>query len=239
MVRDTNTHYGMGQTLDFNPIFSPALSWVKYKVMGANTVFLLKMGIMSLPIGKNSRVSATLNLVQTKKIHDLGNPTSIRGLQAFENEQDAASFLDVMTKSSTCSWNYMISDPKISLAAETLVGKTHKHKIESSSFGIKTNTYSAEDFKVYLMKPHYSLERQQKALELTREKNNEHDKICSSDILDILSFNDNTEKSITRYPNPEDVESAATLGFYSTEGPRKGFFGMGNPKDSPWGRIPL
>ncbi|TFG04672.1 MAG: hypothetical protein EU539_10405, partial [Promethearchaeota archaeon] len=65
-VRDTNNHYVMGQTMDFNPIFSPALSWVKYKVMGANTVFLLKMGIMSLPIGKNSRVSATLNLVQTK-----------------------------------------------------------------------------------------------------------------------------------------------------------------------------
>lgn len=96
-------HNIIGQNMDFGFIFYPTVSWVKYKVAGKNTVFSLRVGAMSLAIGKNRKVASTMTLVQTWKVAEFGVPTTIKARIAFETCRTAKDFLAVMISSSVFS----------------------------------------------------------------------------------------------------------------------------------------
>lgn len=238
-ARNSKYRYSIGQTMDFGIYFKDTLSWVKYKIPGNYMSFMLFMGSAALPIGKSQKVSCTLNLVQTWKLAEFGIPTSIKAQIAFENSKSAENFLSLMCSSYCASWNYIVADHKTTITAETAPSIALKDIIVRGEFGVKTNTYTKEQLIIFLLNPYFSVARQAKAEELTQNKLNEDGKLSAEDIIHILSYYDGTDASITRYPSPADPTLTCTLAFYSTEGMRKGSFGLGNPKDNPAGKIPL
>ena len=232
----------LGQTMDFGLAFYPTLSWVKYKVADKNMVFSLRMGAMSLTIGKNKKVTSTMTLVQTWKVGDFGVPTTIKTRIAFETCNTALEFSDIMTSSCCCGWNYIITDRKgTMIATESLSGIVINEQIKGRIFAVKTNTYTNEALKPFLVDPYYSLERQTKAEELTQYKLNEDRRVSIFGLMEILSYYDGTDSSITRMPDLNDPLSVCTEAFFSvnTRCSKRGFFGIGNPLLDEWGRIPI
>ncbi len=239
-AKNSKTSVTIGQTMDFGLLFYPTLNFVKHTVIGKQTAFSLRMGAAVLPIGKNRRVSSTVNLVQTWKVAEFGIPTCIKSRIAFETCKTAKEFSELMTSSYCCSWNYMFSDKRGNLiVSETIPSLKIEETINKHGFAVRTNTYISEELKIFLLDPLFSIERQQKAEELTQQELNEDGKLSVKELMNILSYYDGTEASICRYPIPNDLTSVCTLAFFVSQGCRKGYFGIGNTRDSDWGRIPL
>lgn len=238
-VKNSKRNSVIGQNIDFGYAFKPTLAWVKYKIFGRQTVFSLRMGASELPIGKSRIVSALVTLVQTWKIHQFGIPTGIKSRIAFETARNSQKFLEIMTTTYCCSWNYIISDIRgTTFGIETIIGTTITEELEKNDYGIRTNTYVSDELKQYLLNPAFSMNRQKKAVELTLEKI-QNRKVKIEDILEILSYNDGSDSSICRYPDPNDPTLTLTEAFFCTSGIRNGYFGIGNAKDNSWGRIPI
>jgi hypothetical protein len=239
-IKNTKWHATIGQNMDFGIIFLPTLAYVKYTVMGKQAVFSLRMGASTLAIGKNKRVSSTLTLVQTWKMANFGTPTGIKARIAFENCKTASEFFEVMTSSYCASWNYVISDFKGNIiAAETLPDSVIVKDLKFGETAVRTNTYISEALKMFLIDSTYSLPRQMKAEELLKTKQESKWIVREKDLMDILCFYDGTDASICRFPDSVDPTYVCTEAFFVSSGVRKGYFGIGNPIQSTWGRIPI
>ena len=159
----------LGQSMDFGYIFKDTLSYVKYKVKGKPTVFALKMGAMQLPVCKNRRVSSTITLVQTVVQGEINIPIMIKGKMAIENSKTALEFQDIMTSNGFCSsWNWIVGDRYGNLIATESIPISYVENLPTQ-FVVRTNTYLSPFFKPYLLNPVYSINRQNKAEELTLE----------------------------------------------------------------------
>ena len=239
-IKNTKWHATIGQNMDFGLLFLPTLAYVKYTVMGKQAVFSLRMGASTLAIGKNKRVSSTLTLVQAWKMANFGTPTGIKAQIAFENCKSASEFFEVMTTSYCASWNYIISDFKGNvIAAETLPDSAIAKSLKFGETAVRTNTYISGALKMFLIDPTYSIPRQMKAEELLKTKQESKWIVREKDLIDILCFHDGTDASICRFPNPVDPTYVCTEAFFVSSGVRKGYFGIGNPIQSTWGRIPI
>jgi hypothetical protein len=197
---------------------------------------------MSLAIGKNRKVASTMTLVQTWKVGEFGVPTTIKARIAFETCKTAKDFLAVMTSSACCGWNFIITDRRgIMIATETLSGFTINEEIKGKDFVVKANTYINDELKIFLLDSSYSLARLAKGEELTQAKLEEDGKVSVLDLIEILSYYDGTDASITRLPDPYDPISFCTEAFFvvNVGRSRRGLFGIGNPLLNEWGRIPL
>ena len=227
----------LGQSMDFGYIFKDTLSFVKYKVKGKPTVFALKMGAMQLPLGKNRRVSSTITLVQTVVQGEINIPTMIKGKMAIENSKTAKEFQDIMTSSGFCSsWNWIIGDRYGNIFATESIPSSYIENLPTE-FTVRTNTYLSPYFKPYLLNSEYSIKRQNKAEQLTLEAVD--DSVLSlNEFMEILSYNDGTDSSICRYPNPLNPTDTATLAFFGAK-KRHGYFGLGNPVEDSWGILPI
>ena len=198
------------------------------------------MGASTLAIGKNKRVSSTITLVQTWKMANFGVPTGIKARIAFENCKSASEFFKVMTSSYCASWNYIISDSKGNvLAAETLPGSSIIKNLKFGENAVRTNTYISEDLKMFLIDPTYSIPRQMKAEELLNSKQESKWFVREKDLMAILCYYDGTEASVCRFPDPVDPTHVCTEAFFVSSGVRMGYFGIGNPIQNTWGRIPI
>ena len=240
LIKNTKWHVTIGQNMDFGLIFLPTLSYVKHTVMGKQAVFSLRMGASTLAIGKNKRVSCTQTLVQTWKMANFGTPTGIKARIAFENCKSASKFFQVMTSSYCASWNYIISDFKGNVVAtETLPDSFIIQSLKFGDTAVRTNTYISEELKVFLIDPTYSVSRQIKAEELLKLKQESKCIVREKDLMFILSYYDGTDASICRFPDPADPSSICTEAFFVSSGVRRGYFGIGNPIQCSWGRIPI
>lgn len=229
-VKNRNSHFIHGQTMDFGLIFKPTLVWVHHKIIGKEEVFALRMGASTLAIGKSRKVSCTLNLVQTWKSGDFGIPTSIKCRFAFENCKNAGKFLSIMISSFCASWNYIISDKKGTiLTVESVPGIAVINKVNKNNFAVKTNLYTTEQLKLFLIDPFYSLARQQKAEQLIKAKLTQKRNFRIQDGITVELYYDGSDASICRYPNPYDPLSIATLASFTTSFWKKGYFGIGTP----------
>jgi len=217
----------IGQNLDFGVVFSPSISWIKYKVANSPNVFCLMLGSAKLPSGKNEYVICTTNLVQTIAPGSFGMPYSICSRLAFETSKTAKDFLNkVICK--TSSWNYIVlNNPykyrnAVPIGVESLNGYCVFE--EGTQFVVRTNTFVSTSLKPYLINQEYSFERQERATELIKEDNGRFTlKDCGellSDELIVKSFSGNIYDTIT-------------LAFFFSNG-RITYFGIGNPKDSEW-----
>lgn len=238
-VKNRNSHFIHGQTMDFGLIFQPTLVWVRHKIIGKEEVFALRMGASTLAIGKSRKVSCTLNLVQTWKSGDFGIPTSIKCRIAFENCKNAPNFLSIMISSYCASWNYIISDKKGTiLTVETVPGISTINKVDKDNFAVKTNLYTTEQLKIFLVDPSYSLARQQKAEQLIQAKLTQKRNFRIQDGISIESYYDGSDASICRYPDPYEPLSIATLASFTTSFWKNGYFGIGTP-DNLLEKIPI
>ncbi len=239
-VKNTKWQVTIGQNMDFGLAFLPTLSYVKHTVMGKQAVFSLRMGASTLAIGKNKRVSSTLTLVQTWKMANFGTPTGIKARMAFENCKSASKFLEIMTSSYCASWNYIISDFKGNvIASETLPESFIVQNLKFGESAVRTNTYISEELKLFLIDQSYSISRQMKAEKLIEEKQESKWIIRERDLMTILRYYDGTDASICRFPNPTDPTYICTEAFFVSAGVRRGYFGIGNPIQNSWGRIPI
>ena len=240
VVKNTNWHVTIGQNMDFGLIFLPTLSYVKHTVMGKQAVFSLRMGASTLAIGKNKKVSSTLTLVQIWKMANFGTPTGIKARIAFENSKSASEFFKIMTSSYCASWNYIISDFKGTvIVSETLPNSFIVKNLKFGETAVRTNTYISEELKPFLIDPTYSVSRQMKAEELLKEKKESKWIVREKDFMTILSYYDGTVSSICRLPDPVDPSKICTEAFFVSSGVRRGYFGIGNPMQCSWGRIPI
>jgi hypothetical protein len=240
VIKNTKWHVTIGQNMDFGLIFLPTLSYVKHTVMGKQAVFSLRMGASTLAIGKNKRVSCTQTLVQTWKMANFGIPTGIKARIAFENCKSASKFFEIITSSYCASWNYIISDFKGNVVAtETLPDSFIIQNLKSGDTTVRTNTYISEELKVFLIDPTYSVSRIMKAEELLKAKQESKWIVREKDLMFILSYYDGTDSSICRFPDPADPNSICTEAFFVSSGVRRGYFGIGNPIQCSWGRVPI
>ena len=240
VIKNTKWHVTIGQNMDFGLIFLPTLAYVKHTVMGKQAVFSLRMGASTLAIGKNKRVSSTLTLVQTWKMANFGTPTGIKARIAFENSKSASKFFEIMTSSYCASWNYIISDFKGNvIASETLPESFIVQNLKFGETAVRTNTYISEGLKIFLIDPTYSISRQMKAEELLKVKQESKHIVREKDLMAILSYNDATDSSICRFPSSADPTYVCTEAFFVSSEVRRGYFGIGNPIQSSWGRIPI
>lgn len=217
----------IGQNLDFGAVFSPSISWIKYKVANSPNVFCLMLGSAKLPSGKNEYVMCTTNLVQTVLPGSFAMPYAIRSRLAFETSKTANDFLNkVICK--TSSWNYIVlNNPfkyrnAVPIGVESLNG--YYVFEEGTQFVVRTNTFVSTNLKPYLINQEYSLDRQERATELINEDKGRFTlRDCGellSDGLIVKSFSGNIYDTIT-------------LAFFFSNG-RFTYFGIGNPRDSEW-----
>jgi hypothetical protein len=240
VIKNTKWHVTIGQNMDFGLAFLPTLSYVKHIVMGKQVVFSLRMGASTLAIGKNKKVSSTLTLVQSWKIANFGIPTGIKARIAFESCKSASKFFEIMTSSYCASWNYIISDYKGNvIASETLPDSFIIQNLKFGEIAVRTNTYISEELKLFLIDPTYSIARQMKAEDLLKVKEESKWIVRERDLMTILSYNDGTDASICRFPDPADPNYICTEAFFVSSGIRRGYFGIGNPIQCSWGRIPI
>ncbi|MFX0031775.1 MAG: C45 family autoproteolytic acyltransferase/hydrolase [Candidatus Hermodarchaeota archaeon] len=238
-VKIRNSHIVHGQTMDFALIFQPTLVWVHHKIHGKKEVFTLRMGASTLAIGKNRRVSCTLNLVQTWKKGNFGVPSSIKSRIAFENCKNTEDFLSIMISSYCASWNYIICDKKGRvLAIETVPGVALINQVSKEEFAVKTNTYTSDQLKPFLIDPLYSIARQKQAEQLINAKLVQKRNFKIEDGISIECYYDGSDASICRYPDPNDPLSVATLASFTTSFWKKGYFGIGTP-DGLLEKIPI
>jgi hypothetical protein len=239
-IKNTKWHVTIGQNMDFGLPFLPTLAYVKHTVMGKQAVFSLRMGASTLAIGKNERVSSTLTLVQTCKMANFGTPTGIKARIAFENCKSASKFFEVMISSYCASWNYIVSDFKGDvIAAESLPDSIILKSLKFRETAVRTNTYISEELKVFLIDPTYSIPRQMKAEELLKARQESKWIVREKDLMTILCYHDGTNASICRFPDLADPTYVCTEAFFVSSGVRKGYFGIGNPIQSTWGRVPI
>jgi hypothetical protein len=232
-VKNTNSHFVHGQTMDFGLIFQPTLVWVHHKIIGKDDVFALRMGASTLAIGKNHRVSCTLNLVQTWKRGDFGIPSSIKCRIAFETCKNAENFLSIMISSHCASWNYIICDKKGTvLAIETVPGIAFINQVNKNEFAVKSNTYTTDQLKLFLIDPLYSLARQEKAEQLINTKLTQKRNFKIKDGISVECYYDGSDASICRYPDLNNPLSIATLASFTTSFWKSGYFGIGTPDNS-------
>ncbi|MFW9772608.1 MAG: C45 family autoproteolytic acyltransferase/hydrolase [Candidatus Thorarchaeota archaeon] len=232
-VKNRNSHFVHGQTMDFGLIFQPILVWVHHKIIGKEDVFTLRMGASTLAIGKNQKVSCTLNLVQAWKIGNFDVPTSIKCRIAFETCKNAKNFLSVMLSSYCASWNYIICDKRgMIFGVETVPGLAVINKIKKSEFVVESNTYTTETLKPFLIDPYYSLARQEKAQELINAKLTQNKNFKIQDGISIECYYDGSDASICRYPDLYNPLSITTLASFTTSFWKNGYFGIGTPDNS-------
>ncbi|MFX0072728.1 MAG: carcinine hydrolase/isopenicillin-N N-acyltransferase family protein [Candidatus Hermodarchaeota archaeon] len=240
-IKNSNRKVTIGQTWDFGAPFQNCYTFIRHKILGYPRIFGLRLGgMIQTPMGKTFWVTSTVNLVSLWKFGEISTPTSINSRMALENSRNAYQFKKFITQSKPCGWNYLISDIWGNLIAlETAPGITIMRQIQKKDFVVSTNTYVNDDLKPFLLNPVYSLERQEKAEELTNEALNKDNWVSKDDLTQIFSFYDGGEASITRYPNPSDPYLTMTNCFYVSSGLRNGYFSNGNPRDSSYGRIPI
>jgi hypothetical protein len=236
------TEKTVGQTFDLGYIMQGGLSFVDYTLLspGTSTVFSVFIGAWTYPMGKNSRdVMIVGNLLQTAVICDFGIPISIRTMMALETSRTTEECKEIMLSSFTGGYNYIISDRRGSGVAIQTIGQVEGldnvdiEDIETAE--VRTNTYLNSEFAQYLIDPSYSIARQAKAEELADEKYQSQNKITTSELIDIFQYNDGTDASICRYPDPTNPVETATLAYISMD-KHQIKFGIGLPGDN-YGRI--
>ena len=210
----------LGQTYDLGAIMTPTLAYVKYTILNRRpvTVFSIWQGAFTYPMGKNSNdVMIVGNLVQNYIPGDFGTPLSIKTMMALETSKNTDQCLDIMLSSFTGGYNYIISDRRgHGVAVQTIQYLPINYDIEEiETVEVRTNTYLRLDFANFLVDPTYALERQAKAEELANAEYNDNGRLSTSEIIDIMQYNDGTPATINRYPNPYNPLETATLGYIS------------------------
>lgn len=220
----------IGQNLDFGSAFSPSISWIRYKVGESPVVFCMMLGSAKIPTGKSEYVLCTTNLVQTLWFGNIGMPYSICSRYAFETSTNAEDFRSKVI-CDTSSWNYIILNNPLKARRAIPIGIESLCGFEVYELGedfiVRTNTYTSEDLKPYLIDPEYSLDRQERATEIIE---NNKGRFSLQECGTLLS-----DENIVKKPtgNPLDV---ITIAFFFSNGIIT-YFGIGNPKDSDWGRL--
>ncbi|MBN1214822.1 MAG: hypothetical protein JXA99_05200 [Candidatus Lokiarchaeota archaeon] len=215
----------LGQTFDLGAIMGTTLAFVKYTLLDRKpiTVFSLWQGACTYPMGKNSKdVMAVVNLVQTIIPGELSTPLSIKSMIGFETAKNAAEFENILLSSFTGSYNFIISDRRSNGAAiqslppnPYLVEHVDIEDIETVE--VRTNTFVRPDFSLFLIDPTYSYNRQLKAEELAMVEYNDNGRLSTNEILNILQYNDGTDATINRPPNPYNPLDPATLAYIAMD----------------------
>ncbi len=196
----------IGQNFDVWGAMGPTIAYVKYTILGRHptTVFSLWTGAFCQPVGKNHRdLMMVVNLLQIVLPGDFGTPTSIKTMMAFETARTSEQCLDIMLSSFPAAYNYIITDRRNNgFAVQTIpINPYLPENIdiqEIDTFAVRTNTYLRPDFFAFLIDPTYSAARQVKAEELTDAEYNDNRKLSTSEIIDILQYNDGTDASLNR-----------------------------------------
>lgn len=218
----------IAQNFDFPFFFRRSAAFVYFHTPGNPSIFSLRLGaLLSLPIAINSfGVSVRINAIKSSRQGGISIPSSIRVREGLEKAKTAQAFFNYITRSDfTASCNILISDLSKVFSLEVIPYRIEKKEIKYCVS--KSNTFVSDSLQVSLIDPKYSKKRQKyadKRIKSVYEKSG--GQLNEKGLLSILK--DNSIVCRRNFLKP------MTLAYLTDH-----YFGIGNPRSSPSGLVPI
>ncbi|QEE16930.1 C45 family autoproteolytic acyltransferase/hydrolase [Promethearchaeum syntrophicum] len=219
-----------GQNFDFTLIFKSCTSFVLHKLGNNPAIFGIKFGAaLNFPIGKNENgVSVLTTIIKTNVISSMMIPTSCRTRLAFEQSQNASSyvelFYEIIGNNQSIGFTSIIIDNTNMFAVDVAPNNTN---ILSPISIVRTNTFVNESWQKFLVDPNYSKDRQNEA-EIQLKVKLEDSNFSYNDLIDILQ---SAPLIFRKTDNKKDI---ATLALFTCIN-----YAIENLENKEWGCIPI
>jgi len=236
-IRNAHNHHVqapkvvIGQNFDFTAAFLPCLSWVEHHCGHKPGIFGLRLGAsLNLPLAQNTfGVVSTINLVLDRVLGGFQTPFCIRSRTALNQGTNVRRFLAAFyleAEKESFGWNQLVADKRHFVGVSSV---PTNQLITHDRLQVKTNTYTTNDWQVYLLDPVTSKDRQLAAENLATAAYADN-KLTESELMTILS---NQTAGIAR-PSVSNPLATITCAFMTNS-----YFGLGLTGTVPTGVVPI
>lgn len=226
----------ISQNIDLSQMLTPACAWVYHKVGSSPAVFSFRIGSQLSFGGINSNhITTGINLVETLILAEPSLPIPVKYRLALESSNLEEVYETIIDNGFGCGWQFILTSNNEMYSIE-LIPNTYVSKTIESGYIFDANIYENPLFQAFMIPPNENeLFRNQKIPELCENFLVTDGDLTLIELMEIISH-----EGIARTPQSSNPMEAETSGFYSFDhNLNKGYFGLGNARDSSWGRIPL